>query len=143
MPLPRGNFRYHPQSICLLVFAALTTPVASACWSIYGVESTENLICNPQAEVSNCCSLSDVYYSNGLCGSVQEAHNDTLQAPFWIGGCTEQSFEDPVCAVAPKCSCCCPALSVQKAKMIPNKGGLASIDGNVRTFASIACDAEA
>jgi hypothetical protein len=103
MPLSRGDTDAHSRITYLLVFAALIANVAPTCWSIDGFEESFRLVCDPQAEVSNCCSPSDICYSNGLCGGVQEAHNNTLRTPFFIGACTQQDFEDPKCAVAPKC----------------------------------------
>jgi hypothetical protein len=103
MPLSRGDPSARPRTTYLLVFAALVANVAPTCWSIDGFEESDRLVCDPHADVSNCCSPSEICYSNGLCGGVQEAHNNTLATPFFIGACTRQDFEDPKCAVAPKC----------------------------------------
>lgn len=96
MPLARDPSD-HSRTISFQVFAALTTPVALACWSVDGFEESNRLVCDPQAEVSSCRSLSEICYSNGLCGALQEAHNDTLITSFYINACTQQDFDDPKC----------------------------------------------
>lgn len=102
---PPPNARHDAQlaKTCLFLLVAHLTSATSSCWSIDGFQDSNALVCDPSAEVSSCCSASDICYSNGLCGGVQSAHSDTLHTPFFISGCTEQSFQDAACSVAPKC----------------------------------------
>lgn len=54
-----------------------------------------NLTAVENNEHSLCCAVGDLCLTNGLCRN--QGDDDTGKNYYWRVGCTDESFEDPVC----------------------------------------------
>lgn len=80
----------------LVQLAAFTTAVAAAlefkdCFGADGTPASDNVPCDPTANVSSCCGPTWVCATNLYCRS----RNDP--AANFVGTCTDRTWKDPAC----------------------------------------------
>ena len=80
-----------------LVSVRVFAQIEKTCYFPAGNVALNNVPCDPNAEVSSCCSDRSFCLANGLC-RVENSDtelDDTVE--FARGACTDQSFQDPAC----------------------------------------------
>ena len=80
--------------VLLVVFGTASFVTAALnngiCYNINRIQEPSYLVCNPEAEVSSCCSSGATCLSNGLC----EFSNITVST-YWTGTCTDYLWNSP------------------------------------------------
>lgn len=85
---------YFRSLVLLAIVVACVRAQRPVCYTQNGVEDKNQFPCDPTSELSTCCGLEDVCFSNGLCSP--PADKPTATEFFW-NGCTDPTFEDDVC----------------------------------------------
>ncbi|KFY84888.1 hypothetical protein V500_08910 [Pseudogymnoascus sp. VKM F-4518 (FW-2643)] len=91
------------RAIVLFSYLLSQVPLVQStiCYDTTGLQSEKYYPCEPDAEVSSCCSPGDICFSNGLCApspASKASHpKDFYVTPFYWNSCSDPTYKDPKC----------------------------------------------